>query len=62
MREDLCTLPRTRPTCIRGRVNDVITLIRAGALGPGVQSEFVARAENRAWHCRAAQRRYKRST
>lgn len=52
--EDLCMLLRMRPTCISSRVNDIITLIRAGALGPGVQSEFVAGTENWAWHHRAA--------
>lgn len=41
-------------TCVRGRVNDVITLIRARTLGPGMQSEFVAGAENRARYRRAA--------
>jgi len=43
-----------RPTCISGRVNNIITLIRVGVLGPGVQSEFVAGTENRAWHYCAA--------
>jgi len=50
-------------TCIRGRVNDVITLIRIEILGgPGVQSEFVASAENRTWCRYAAHGPYERST
>lgn len=52
---------RARRTCVSGRVNDVITLIKADALGPRVQGEFVAGAENRARYRQAAHRRYERS-
>lgn len=48
-------------TCIRGRLNDVVILIRIGALGPGMQSELVAGAENRTWCRCATQSRYERS-
>lgn len=59
---EICSSLYVCHTCIRGRVNDVITLIRIGVLGPGVQGEFVTSAENRTWRRYATHCPFERST
>jgi len=43
-------------TCVSSRVDEIVALIKAGALGPWMQSKFVAAAEDRARYLSTAQR------